>query len=556
MKSVIATLSIAQAFLLSPALNAQIVSQVPVSMPPISAPAAAGAAMSRNGDMSSSLGSQSVGVAPLSLAPAPGLSAPSLRTPSVAAPAEVVQAANAILSALPSAASRSADVKTAAAQAAPVGKSAATPAASSLAAGKATKAGPASSLSSLKADAEHRERGQTKEAAASALFDGVKQQVEPKDWTFMVFLNGHNDLDRFGEVNVKQMEKVGSNDRVNIVVQWASLGKPTKRMLIQRSETGEVSSPVIEELPAVDMGSADQLYEFIRWTVERFPAARYMVDVWDHGAGWHIKSRGGFHPQDISWDELSGNHITTEQLGVVMRKVRDLIGRPVDVLGFDACLMAMVEIVAEVGDAVHYVAGSEQTEPGAGWPYEDVLKQWLKTEADDGAALVKALAEQYNAAYGRNAAFSGIDATKLPAFVEAVKGFLKELAGLDSAKFAKVRSAAQRTQRYAYDDYGDFLDFVNKLADGSGSIISSEVVAAVTAAYKAMVVANAASSDLSASSGMSVWLPISSWTWQQYGARYMGLVWNQLTEWGKFARRLSGAREQAAPAGAASLVRN
>ena len=359
----------------------------------------------------------------------------------------------------------------------------------------------------------------------------------------MVFLNGHNNLDDFGEVNIKQMEKVGSNDRVNIVVQWASLGKPTKRMLIQRSETGEVSSPVIEEMPVVDMGSAEQLFEFIRWAVEHFPAQRYMIDLWDHGAGWHAKSKGQFSPLDISWDDQTGHHITTEQLGVVMRKVRDLVGRPIDVLGFDACLMAMGEVVAQVADSVHYVAGSEQTEPGAGWPYEKVLRQWLAAKADDGAALLKALTEQYVVAYDRDVAFSGLDLSKLPAFMEAGKAFGKELAGLNASKFAEVRKAAQATQRYAYSDYGDFLDFVTKLANAPVAIVSAPVIAAVTAAYKAMVVANAATPDIGGSNGMSIWLPMTSYLWREYGARYLGLLWHTMTDWGQFARRLSGARE-------------
>lgn len=527
MKSVSTILLIAQ-FLLCPVVNAANVLVAPVATPSASVPVAVGSAMTQLGSGSMSLGSQSLGSGRLSLSPVSGLSAPAVQ----AAPAQIMQTAAAIISALPAAKPQAALIT--AKPAAPLAAPAALP---------ADAAQAQTSLGSLQAAAEPKPQGQTKELAASALFDGTKQKTESKEWTFMVFLNGHNNLDDFGEVNIKQMEKVGSNDRVNIVVQWASLGKPTKRMLIQRSETGEVSSPVIEELPAVDMGSADQLYEFMRWAAEKFPAAHYMVDLWDHGAGWHARNKGAFSPLDISWDDQTGNHITTEQLGVVMRKFRDLIGRPIDVLGFDACLMAMAEVMAQVADSVHYMAGSEQTEPGAGWPYEKVLKQWLAAEADDGAALLKALTEQYVAAYDRNVNFSGVDLTKLPAFIEAVKTLGQELAKLDAAKFAQARKAAQATQRYAISDYGDFMDFVAKLANAPVALVSAPVIAAVTAAHKALVVANDATADISASSGVSIWLPMSSYLWQEYGARYLGLIWHQLTQWGDFVKRLSGGRE-------------
>lgn len=380
-----------------------------------------------------------------------------------------------------------------------------------------------------------------KELTAEKLFDGTEGKAEPKEWTFMVFLNGHNNLDRFSTLNIKQMENVGSNDRVNIVVQWASLDNPTRRMLIQRSESGEVTSPVIESLPPVDMGSADQFFEFIRWTVERFPAQHYMVDIWNHGLGWRFSPDKLSSPMDISWDDLTHHHITTEQVGEVMRKVKTLIGRPIDILGFDACLMAMAEVVGEVMDSVRYVAGSEQTEPGAGWPYDKVLRQWLAAPPDDGAALLKALTEQFVAAYKSDVTFSGLDARKFPAFAQALKSLSREIVRLEPGELAKVRNASRETQRYAVSEYGDFLDFILKLAKTPIKGLSSPVLNEVISTYRAVVVASAASADLARSNGMSIWLPTRLDTWQDYGKRYLGLIWHRLSEWGHAVKRLSGA---------------
>jgi hypothetical protein len=521
---------IAQSFFICPVLNAQTARVAPVSMPLVSASVAVGTSMNWTGAGAIGLGSQSLSAGRLKLSPPmSGASVHVAEAPVVAAPQAALPAPASLDSTLPAARPEAAGI---------AAKTVAGPAANE----STIRSNEGSSLGSLQAAAEPRRQGQTKEAAASVLFDGTDKKSDPKEWTFMVFLNGHNSLDDYGEVNIKQMEQVGSNDRVNIVVQWASLGKPTRRMLIQRSESGEVSSPVLETLPDVDMGSADQLSEFIRWTVEHFPAQRYMIDLWNHGGGWHVSDKKGkFSPQDISWDDQTGHHITTEQLGDVMRQAKTLIGRPIDVLGFDACLMAMAEVAAQVGDSVRYAAGSEQTEPGAGWPYGKALQQWLAAGADDGAALLKALTEQYVAAYDRNVAFSGLDLAKMPALMEAVNAFGKELAKLDDASFAGVRKAAQDTQRYASSDYGDFLDFVAKLANAPVALVAAPVISAVTAACKAMVVANAATSDISGSNGMSVWLPMSPYDWQEYGDRYIGLAWNLFTKWGELAHRFSGA---------------
>ncbi|MBI4348582.1 MAG: hypothetical protein HY553_17205, partial [Elusimicrobia bacterium] len=340
----------------------------------------------------------------------------------------------------------------------------------------------------------------------------------------------------------KQMEKVGSNDRVNIVVQWASLGKPTKRMLIQRSESGEVTSPVIETLKPVDMGDANQLYEFIKWSAEKFPAQKYFVDIWDHGAGWHFRRRGGrpVQPMDVSWDDQTGNHITTEQVGQVMAKVKQLIGKPVDVLGFDACLMAMAEVAAEVKDSVRYFAGSEELEPGAGWPYDKVLQQWLASgPTDDGAALVRALTDQFVKAYSRAVTFSGLDMSKFSAFAAAAKALAAEIAGLDAQGQAAVKQAAKATERYGFPDYGDFLHFVQNLSKGT-RVVSAPVLDAAARTLKELVIANGSSKDRPNANGVSVWLPMYDSLWRTHGKRYVALVWNALTGWGEVARRLSG----------------
>ncbi|MFZ9594816.1 MAG: hypothetical protein ACO3A2_01925, partial [Bdellovibrionia bacterium] len=60
---------------------------------------------------------------------------------------------------------------------------------------------------------------------------------QEKEWTFLTFMNGKNNLDSFGALNINQMEKVGSTDQINVVVQWASLkNKSVKRLFINQDQ--------------------------------------------------------------------------------------------------------------------------------------------------------------------------------------------------------------------------------------------------------------------------------------------------------------------------------
>ena len=195
-----------------------------------------------------------------------------------------------------------------------------------------------------------------------------------KEWTFLLYLNGNNNLDSFGKLNINQMEAVGSSDAVNLVVQWASLENgDTRRLLVQKdSDFSNVTSPIVQNMGQVDMGDAKSLEDFIKWGISTYPAKHYFVAVWDHGSGWRAaralaaSGGGSLHVNDISWDDNTGHSITTKQLGGVMNNVARWLGRKIDIYGSDACLMGMAEIAGEMKDSVAYFVGSQDLEPEIG----------------------------------------------------------------------------------------------------------------------------------------------------------------------------------------------
>ena len=53
-------------------------------------------------------------------------------------------------------------------------------------------------------------------------------------------------------------------------------------------------------------------------------------------------------------------------------------GKKLDVIGFDACLMSMLEVGYAMRDVGNTLVGSEELEPGPGWKYDD----WLRSIED------------------------------------------------------------------------------------------------------------------------------------------------------------------------------
>jgi len=365
---------------------------------------------------------------------------------------------------------------------------------------------------------------------------GITIPKPVKEWTFLVFINGNNNLDNYGAMNINQMEQVGSTDDINVVVQWASLNtKKTQRLYIEKDNSPSVTSPVVADLGTVDMGDWRNLVEFIQWSAARYPAKRYFITVWNHGNGWHGTQQ--FKPTEISYDDISGNVITTKQLGEAMAEASKIIGHKVDLYASDACLMAMLEIADEMAPYVDIFAGSEDSEPGAGWPYQAILKKWSENPAIGPAEVAKIVTTQYVLSYsggsnGRyDVTFSAFDLNKIQGLNSAIAALGTNLKTLDKPSRGKVVSAASKSLYFAYSDYIDLGDYLNLIEKQQIEGVSAEALAGVRAAMKDMVVINQATGRFSRAQGVSVWAPSRRSTHEKYSSVYKTLQFQSHSDW-------------------------
>src|SRR4051812_19854533 len=66
----------------------------------------------------------------------------------------------------------------------------------------------------------------------------AENAVPTKEWTLLIFLNGNNSLEQAAYDDIREMERVVQDDRVNVVVQFAALhATTTNRVLISRNTT-------------------------------------------------------------------------------------------------------------------------------------------------------------------------------------------------------------------------------------------------------------------------------------------------------------------------------
>jgi hypothetical protein len=205
------------------------------------------------------------------------------------------------------------------------------------------------------------------------------------EWTYMVYLDGDNNLEGAAIDDFMEMSSVGSTSNVNIVVQFdripgydSSYGDWTdcKRFYVWPGMTPTAAN-AISDLGECNMGDPNTLRDFVTWAMTEYPADNYALILWNHGSGWKKWKWNDPDPdigRGVCWDETSGGDYLT-----LRETDQALTGKYVDLLGYDACLMHMMAVVYQVMDNAGVSVGSEEYEPGDGWPHDTILADLMGT---------------------------------------------------------------------------------------------------------------------------------------------------------------------------------
>lgn len=116
---------------------------------------------------------------------------------------------------------------------------------------------------------------------------------------------------------------------------------------------------VDDSLGMQNMADSATLTDFIQYCSSNYAADHYGLVLWDHGGG----VVGGYgYDENFGGDSMS--------LTEMSRALGDA-NVHLDMLGFDACLMANFETCLMAAPYADYLIASEEPEPGCGWYYTD-----------------------------------------------------------------------------------------------------------------------------------------------------------------------------------------
>jgi hypothetical protein len=398
--------------------------------------------------------------------------------------------------------------------------------------------------------------------------------AEKKPWTFLVYMAGDNSLEKAGIDDLTEMKKVGTQPGVNVVVQF---DRPAgaKRYCLQKNTS--LASDATAKLGNINTGDPAALIEFITWGVTAYPADRYALILWNHGQGWDdtdiyanergrdtrrpkrirraffrtsvekaavIQRRGGNFARAILFDDSAKDFLDNLEMKAVLEATRKLIKKNLDLFGMDACLMSMVEVGYQSHSAVAYTVGSEETEPGEGWPYDAILRPLAKKPSMTGEELGKVVVDAYLQSYkgGSDAVTQSLcnlaGAPSVATVVKILGAKLTAALAVPAAR-AAMNDARNRVQRYEVRDNVDLVDLcrlfcgldgipldVKEAAEG---VISSVLPAAGGGAY--VVASGWVGNALKNSNGVAIYFPT-----EVVSPLYGKLDWANESGWGEFLK--------------------
>lgn len=351
------------------------------------------------------------------------------------------------------------------------------------------------------------------------------------DWTVLVYMDADNNLELPGLLDLNEMEAAGSSERVNVIVQIdRALGESsddgdwteTRRYrILGDDDRNLLNSELLVSLGEQNMGDPAVLADFISWGIQSFPANRYALIVWDHGAGWSGIAYDGDAPTFDGSTVHNADHISLPDLESALAQGLAAAGVPaLDVIGFDACLMGQLDVFQAVQPFARYAVGSEELMPGLGWDYEALLRNLYANPAVDGRSMATQMVNDFLTFYTAVqpddfVTMSAVDLSQLGGLtlaVEQLAGGLTINPSFVASAVGDARSGAATFARVYADSFEEYAaidlhHFASILAQRSPDEAVVTASNAVMSAVSNAVIANGTGAGLKTSQGVAIYFP-------------------------------------------------
>ena len=309
--------------------------------------------------------------------------------------------------------------------------------------------------------------------------------MDPK-WTVLVYMVADTGDSFYQDAmkNITEMMNARFDDQIRVVVHadapspWQTrCWKVTGATKVEDGKDGDMKIGVAELIDSYATG----LLDFIQKSVHKYESEYYLFVLWGHGEGIDWKEKVLANRPSSSLIEGAGKRfapgsqgaVEVGELGRSLAELRlEKVQRERVVVGFDACLMGMVEVFDEMRRYVGWAVAADDEIPDTGWPYTAIL-QWLGAHPETlPQRLAKKIVDLCAEAYSdpdqypeSEVSFAACDLSKSPNIWGAMQDLTNELSAC--IKEPSIREVVRKARDFAEDlrekAYVDLYSFCSEL---------------------------------------------------------------------------------------------
>ena len=212
---------------------------------------------------------------------------------------------------------------------------------------------------------------------------------QPKEATYLLYMVGQNDLKQYLNANISDM-KIGygkSDINANVLV-YADISSVPTLYLIGKDNSGKVQQTTVKTYPDQYSVDPEVMKEVINDVFTLYPAER-------NGVAFSSHANGSLYTPNTVRKRAFGDEESGYSMNIT--DIREALeGCPyMDVIMFDACLMANMETAYELKDRAHYFLAAPNSIPAEGFPYDKALPHLLKMDAAGLARAAQAYMKHF-----------------------------------------------------------------------------------------------------------------------------------------------------------------
>lgn len=315
------------------------------------------------------------------------------------------------------------------------------------------------------------------------------QNVVKKQITFLAYIAGDNSLASCVQADLKEMMRVGSNQNMNVLAavhtKQPGKSKTSNHYLVMPAKL--VPQGI---LPAMDSGKADTVIKAVDWAIKNFPSDMFIIVFWDHGSGAFNRTPACMRA--CCYDDSTGSFLTDASLQQILAHAQKLRGgKKTDVVAFDACLMADVEVAYALAPYADYLVASQETIPGEGYGYDQVLMRPAQGKITARQFAMNAVAAYETVYHGvvSNYTLSAIDLSKIGRVVSNSNALVMQLSnalnGPDAHAFINALKISRDEKHCTHFEAEGHLDIIHFYSNLLGEV--QKISVSKPKAYDALI---------------------------------------------------------------------